>query len=537
MEPENDEGNIEYKLKLMDLSSSRIERIATQMRYRCTEGGSECIYILGVEDNGTMIGMTEIEYNLTIECIKQAAIKNSYTVSQLSKTQVEGDNDRFVYEVLIRENNEQKYIDIKIAIAGSVDAGKSSMLGVLTTGKKDNGRGSARLSVFNFPHEISSGRTSSVGHQIVGYNKNGENVSYNTDRTLSWPEIVKQSSKIVSFYDLAGHEKYLKTTIFGLASSSPDLCFIMVGANRGVIKMTREHIFLCLTLQIPFCIIITKIDMVKDNKKILKETVDSITKILKSPGVRKVPLKIKSNEDVIRSAVHLHTKTIVPIFPVSNTTMEGIERINYFLNLVPKKPSEKTIKDVEMYIDIGWTIPGVGTVIGGHLRSGNIKIGDKLWYGPNNNKYTQVTVKSIHCKKVAMQEINFGVYACLGVKGITKSDVKKGNVVISNTAQQILCGSIKVEIEVLQAHSTTIKVGYHPTMHALTVRTPCRLDKIENKISSRDSEFDNDDILRTSDKAIITLTLTNGKKFIKPNTNILLCEGRTKVIGRIIETY
>ena len=197
MEPENDEGNIEYKLKLMDLSSSRIERIATQMRYRCTEGGSECIYILGVEDNGTMIGMTEIEYNLTIECIKQAAIKNSYTVSQLSKTQVEGDNDRFVYEVLIRENNEQKYIDIKIAIAGSVDAGKSSMLGVLTTGKKDNGRGSARLSVFNFPHEISSGRTSSVGHQIVGYNKNGENVSYNTDRTLSWPEIVKQSSKIV----------------------------------------------------------------------------------------------------------------------------------------------------------------------------------------------------------------------------------------------------------------------------------------------------------------------------------------------------
>ena len=43
-----------------------------------------------------------------------------------------------------------------------------------------------------------------------------------------WREIVKKSSKIISFFDLAGHEKYLKTTILGLSSSIPDLCIITV---------------------------------------------------------------------------------------------------------------------------------------------------------------------------------------------------------------------------------------------------------------------------------------------------------------------
>ena len=55
MEPEKEEGNIEYKLKLVDKSEDRIEQLATQMRWRCsTEGNGECIYNLGVEDDGSI---------------------------------------------------------------------------------------------------------------------------------------------------------------------------------------------------------------------------------------------------------------------------------------------------------------------------------------------------------------------------------------------------------------------------------------------------------------------------------------------------
>jgi len=61
-----------------------------------------------------------------------------------------------------------------MAVLGNVDAGKSTLLGVLTHGEHDNGRGRARLNLFRHLHEIQSGRTSSISHEIIGFNSNGE---------------------------------------------------------------------------------------------------------------------------------------------------------------------------------------------------------------------------------------------------------------------------------------------------------------------------------------------------------------------------
>jgi len=66
--------------------------------------------------------------------------------------------------------------------------------------------------------------------------------------------------------DLCGHEKYLKTTINGLTGLSPDYGCVVIGANMGLQKMTKEHIGLCLFLKIPFFIILTKVDLAPENK-------------------------------------------------------------------------------------------------------------------------------------------------------------------------------------------------------------------------------------------------------------------------------
>jgi len=58
-------------------------------------------------------------------------------------------------------------------------------------------------------------------------------------RNQSWSHVVENSQKIVSFLDLCGHEKYLKTTMFGLVGLMPDYSMIVVGANMGVSRMTR----------------------------------------------------------------------------------------------------------------------------------------------------------------------------------------------------------------------------------------------------------------------------------------------------------
>lgn len=65
------------------------------------------------------------------------------------------------------------------AVAGSVDAGKSTLVAVLTHGSEgrpllDNCLGSARMSVFRHKHEIETGRTSSISQQMLGYDREGE---------------------------------------------------------------------------------------------------------------------------------------------------------------------------------------------------------------------------------------------------------------------------------------------------------------------------------------------------------------------------
>ena len=65
---------------------------------------------------------------------------------------------------------------VKIAVIGNVDSGKSTLVGVLTKGELDDGRGTTRLKVFNYAHEVENGRTSSIAHEIMGFYKDGKQV-------------------------------------------------------------------------------------------------------------------------------------------------------------------------------------------------------------------------------------------------------------------------------------------------------------------------------------------------------------------------
>ena len=157
--------------------------------------------------------------------------------------------------------------DVRVAVIGNVDSGKSTLVGVLTKGIMDDGRGFARTKVFNFSHEAANGRTSSIGQEIMGFDgaKVVEPERINASKNSTWAHIASNSNKIVTFLDLCGHEKYLKTTMFGLVGLLPDFCMVIVGANMGVSRMTKEHLGITLALKIPLFIVITKIDIAPKN--------------------------------------------------------------------------------------------------------------------------------------------------------------------------------------------------------------------------------------------------------------------------------
>ena len=47
-------------------------------------------------------------------------------------------------------------------------------------------------------------------------------------------DICENSSKIIQFIDVPGHQKYLKTTIFGLMGHSPHFAMLVMSANTGI---------------------------------------------------------------------------------------------------------------------------------------------------------------------------------------------------------------------------------------------------------------------------------------------------------------
>jgi len=56
--------------------------------------------------------------------------------------------------------------------------------------------------------------------------------NYSDSRTVE--EICSNSTKLISFIDLCGHHKYLKTTVFGLTGYSPDFAMLVVSATSGI---------------------------------------------------------------------------------------------------------------------------------------------------------------------------------------------------------------------------------------------------------------------------------------------------------------
>lgn len=169
---ESDEGAVEYKLHLCGLDKLHIERRATQLRFRVNEGSGECFYYLGVRDDGSVEGLSEAEYLESVGALRRIADLIGCVILELSKVINKG---KSAGHFLIREaEGSGNYVSVTIGVVGNVDAGKSTTIGTLTRGVADDGRGRARLHVFNHKHEITSGRTSSIGHQILGFDSVGE---------------------------------------------------------------------------------------------------------------------------------------------------------------------------------------------------------------------------------------------------------------------------------------------------------------------------------------------------------------------------
>ncbi|XP_036976368.1 GTP-binding protein 1-like [Acanthopagrus latus] len=514
-----DHLDLSSKAVLVSPTGEQYDSLLRHLRERIDEGCGETIYVVGMGSDGGDYGLDDKDLEASVATVKSLCEQIEADLIWLRERTDTGGK---IQDYLIRRRvGEQDFLEVRVAVVGNVDAGKSTLLGVLTHGELDNGRGFARQKLFRHKHEMESGRTSSVGNDILGFDQEGQVVNKPDSHGggLDWTKICEKSSKVITFIDLAGHEKYLKTTVFGMTGHLPDFCMLMVGSNAGIVGMTKEHLGLALALNVPVFVVVTKIDMCPAN--ILQETLKLLQRLLKSPGCRKIPVLVQNKDDVIVTASNFSSERMCPIFQISNVTGENMDLLKMFLNLLSSRTNFNNDEPAEFQIDDTYSVPGVGTVVSGTTLRGMIRLNDTLLLGPDPlGTFIPIAVKSIHRKRMPVREVRGGQTASFALKKIKRSSIRKGMVMVSPKLMPQATWEFEAEILVLH-HPTTISPRYQAMVHCGSIRQTATILTM------------NRDCLRTGDKASVHFRFIKTPEYLHCDQKLVFREGRTKAVGTI----
>eukprot|EP00931_Biecheleriopsis_adriatica_P079884 TRINITY_DN53226_c0_g1_i1.p1 TRINITY_DN53226_c0_g1~~TRINITY_DN53226_c0_g1_i1.p1 ORF type:complete len:728 (-),score=134.13 TRINITY_DN53226_c0_g1_i1:11-2194(-) len=573
--PERELGKVEYKLKLTaQEGSERFEQLVSQLNWRMRECGAdeECevevlsqyrdaLYRIGVADDGSIIGLSEEELTDSLKVLTAMAARIPATVTVVSKKVGIAPGNKTCISALVRACSGSDDLqgkagsDVRICTVGNVDSGKSTLLGVLTHGLQDDGRGRARSSVFQHRHELESGRTSSIASLLLGFDVNGHVVNYEEDvqrmfrgeepqqnagRAEAKARVVERSSKLITFADLCGHEKYFKTTLQGLVGLSPDYLLCTLDANRGEMRgMVQEHLIVANALAIPTIICLTKCDMASEEAR--KSAMADIKKFLKDKGTP--AFVVKDSHDVVIAAERIH-QGYAPIFECSAVTGKMIPEMKLLLNLLSKRSPSQTC-DAGLLIqveDFFQSVPGVGLVISGRVLQGSVSVGDSVRLGPYTGRdghlikdgYVPLRISSMRFEGIPVDRLTPGSSGTFALKAagklkdaLTTKALRRARVLLGSKASTKPARWLRAKVTILQ-HPSTIRPKYEPVLQIGMARQSAQIVAMTHASSGKDVSM-----LRAGDSAEVLFRWSHWPEVIKLGSAVVFRENLVKGIGKV----
>jgi elongation factor 1-alpha len=512
--PRKENKNIEFKERLIaeiHLKNDKKQHLASQMKYRLETGDGKAIYIIGVDDKGVNKGLSEIEFEETLNVLKVIANENN---SEIVKVEKFSENGKIIGRILIERKYETGLKQhIIISTAGHVAHGKSTLIGALMTGKPDKA-GKHWLYLNVLPHEIERGLTADLHYALYGF-KDGKilNLKNPLDKKER-AKLVEEADKIISFVDSPGHEPFLRTAIRGIVGQNLDYGLLVVAADDGVTHITKEHLGLLLAVNLPVIICITKIDKIGDRR--VSEVEQQIEELLKYVG--RVPFSIKNEKDL--AVITDKLDVVVPIIKTSAVTLEGYDLLNKLLHALPQRKKEFN-KPFLMFIDRTYNITGVGAVVSGTVKQGRIKPGSELLIGPDaSGQFKKVKATSIEMHYQPLKEANAGLVVGIAIKGVKYEEIERGMILSDASVKPKAVKSFEAEILVLN-HPTRIASGYEPVYHGQTVSESVKFELL-------DKEY-----LKSGESGKVRIIFRYKPQFVQEGDRFVFREGKTKGIGTI----
>ena len=169
-------------------------------------------------------------------------------------------------ESFFEQQNKKK--QLKILTCGSVDDGKSTLLGRLLYDSKNIFADQLSQTELESQKYGTQGKEVDLALLIDGLQAEREqgitiDVAYRYFET--------QKCKFI-LADTPGHEQYTRNMATGASNS--DVAIILIDAKKGILEQTRRHTFIVSLLGIKHIIVaINKMDLVKYNKEVFEQIV------------------------------------------------------------------------------------------------------------------------------------------------------------------------------------------------------------------------------------------------------------------------
>jgi selenocysteine-specific elongation factor len=227
---------------------------------------------------------------------------------------------------------------------------------------------------------------------------------------LGFAHLDLPSGESIGIVDVPGHKDFVHTMVGG--ASGIDFVLLVIAADSGVMPQTREHLRIMEILGVTHGVMaLTRIDLVGDSQLL----------------------------DLVREEVRQFVRGTFlitsPIVDVSSKTRQGLDRLLEEIKSMAASIEERPVEgDFRMFIDRVFSVSGFGTVVTGSVKSGSLRLKDKVYLQPGKTRECQVRRLERHGKEV--DQVSAGDRASINLIGPDKTDVQKGMVLSGRELQE-----------------------------------------------------------------------------------------------------
>ena len=282
---------------------------------------------------------------------------------------------------------------VNIGTIGHVDHGKTTLTAAISSILASRGLAEMRdyASIDNAPEEKERGITINTSH-----------IEYQTE------------NRHYAHVDCPGHADYVKNMITGAAQM--DGAILVVAATDGPMPQTREHILLAHQVGVPRMVVfMNKTDLV-DDPELLELVEMEIRELLTKNHFD------GDNTPIIKGSA---TKALEGDPESVQAVLDLMQAVDDYIPL-PTRPIDQAFL---MSVEDVFSITGRGTVATGRIERGKIKVGEAVEIVGLIDKPLTSTVTGVEMFKKILDEGQAGDNAGLLLRGIEKSDIRRGMVI------------------------------------------------------------------------------------------------------------